>query len=692
MPADPSLGHPPPGGWLTKARSFASAELPMLGPAVALTLMVLWTAHDGGYDQDTWYWGTLVLLGCLVLGAWTSRGRIASLPTAMLVAVAAFGLYVAWSYASITWAASPGDALSGSNRALLYLEVFTVLSLAPWTVARAAAMLMCFALAVGAVGLLLLMQMAEGHGGPLFSQGRLVSPTGYFNASAAVFTLGALLSSVLAARRGLPLVGRAALLMLACSDIQLAILGQSRGWLFTLPLVILATLLVTRDRWRAATLALLPLAGALAMLSRLLAVYRAHAGSTVSVPALVHAARTAGRTGLLVTLAILLASMFVVIGELRLAPMGVPRRTRRWLSALAIALVLLIAGAGITAATHGHPFRFASRQWNGFTHPPTATSAGTHFSAVGSGRYDFWRVALHAFLTHPLGGLGQDNFADYYLPRRRTNEEPAWTHSLEMRLLAHTGIVGMLLFATFLGAALAPALRGRGIPAGGLARSALVPAIVWLIHGSVDWFWEIPALSAPALGFLALSGSLAQQAAPNRVRRLAPRARPRSEHRPLSPALPARTASALGVLGVLGATIALGFPFLSVREVSTGSDLSARNPSLALGDLARAGVLNPLSADPGRLGGTIALENGLLIEAEQRFRQAIAREPGGWFAWLGDGLAASALGDESRARRDFVTAESIDSQQPAVRQALVRVHSTHPLTPAQALKLLVIVR
>ena len=28
----------------------------------AVALMLLWAAHDGGYDADTWHWGALVVL------------------------------------------------------------------------------------------------------------------------------------------------------------------------------------------------------------------------------------------------------------------------------------------------------------------------------------------------------------------------------------------------------------------------------------------------------------------------------------------------------------------------------------------------------------------------------------------------------------------------------------------------------
>ena len=152
--------------------------------------------------------------------------------------------------------------------------------------------------------------------------------------------------------------------------------------------------------------------------------------------------------------------------EGRWQPRGLSPRGSRVVGGLLAVIAIVAVVAGGTAATHGDPFGFVKRQWNGFSHAPTADATGSHFGTVGSGRYDFWRVSLDALVAHPIGGLGQDNFADYYLPRRHTNEEPAWTHSLEMRLLAHTGVVGLLLFAAFIVAAVAgsdpgPAARAR---------------------------------------------------------------------------------------------------------------------------------------------------------------------------------------------------------------------------------------
>jgi Flp pilus assembly protein TadD len=145
-------------------------------------------------------------------------------------------------------------------------------------------------------------------------------------------------------------------------------------------------------------------------------------------------------------------------------------------------------------------------------------------------------------------------------------------------------------------------------------------------------------------------------------------------------------------VAVVGCTVVLGFPYLSVRELSMAKSISSRNATQALHILARAADLNPLSAEPGRLAGTIALNSGRLNEAEQRFRQAIKRDPGGWYAWFGAGLAASALGNTEQAKGDFSVAASINSRQPAVTEALRRVDTLHPLTPGQGLRRLIVVQ
>ena len=661
-------------------------DLPALVAGLpVIALMLVWAVHDGGYDADTWYWGALVILA-LLTAVVIGRGlRTVAISRPARVALIAFALYVAWSYLSIAWAESPGDALEGSNRALLYLLVFATMLILPWTSRGVLVALLTFTLGVGVLAVVLLFRLASGHDvASLVIDGRLAAPTGYFNSTAALFTIETLLAIAFASRRELPGPLRGALIAFACAGLQLAVIVQSRGWLFTLPLVALVTIVILPDRLRVAAAALIPVVATVAPVHRLLAVYQKTAG-----PTLTHDASSAGHSALLIcALAFFVATLIAWADGLLPAPRPSAAH-RRLVAMIATGLAVLAVCAGALAATHGHPFRFIERQWNGFSHPTTAAT-GSHFTDVGSGRYDFWRVSLDAFRSHPIGGLGQDNFADYYITRRHTAEEPAWTHSLELRLLVHTGIVGFLLFTVFLVAAIAAALRARrrrGLEAM-VAGAALLPLVVWLIHGSIDWFWEIPALTGPALGCLAMACALGARdgAAVAAVSEPEVRATSRPAVRATSrPAVRAATVAA-GVLALITAVVVLGLPYLAVREESVASDLRQSDPAKALSDLNTAGDLNPLSAVPGRVAGTIALEVGQYTTADARFGQAIDRERGGWYSWLGQGLAASALGHRALARHDFEVAAAINPREQVIHEALAQVDTKQPLAPSVALQ------
>ena len=688
--------------------------MPVLVPGlVAVALMVVWAEHDGGYNTDTWYWGALVLLGVFATVAIAFGSARLRSDRLTQVAVAAFAMYVAWSYLSIAWAGSPGDALQGSNRALLYLLVFAVMLAIPWRPQSALLALLMFVFGVGVIGFVVLFQLASAdHVGSLIVGGRLESPTGYFNSTAALFMIDALMATALATRRELPGPVRGLLIAVASAALQLTLIVESRGWLFTLPLVLIVSLGLVRDRLRVVIAAVLPVAVTLIPLHRLLAVYKSNGDI-----ALAHAARNAGEASLvLCAVVFVIATLVAWADQLGHTPTLSPARRRQ---VAVLAAVLAVAGGctGALIATKGRPFAFVSRQWHGFVNASTETVSSSNFGVVGSGRYDFWRVAIDAFLSHPIGGLGQDNFDNYYVARRRTDQEPAWVHSIELRLLAHTGIVGFSLFVVFLVGAIMAAVRARrrpiaarevsrpgvatgAIPSRGpptlaapgdlaqaVAGIALLPLVVWLIHGSIDWFWEIPALSAPALGFLAMAMALGRppngQVTAHTRRDPVAGLRPgRSTRRALS--------GALGAVALVAGAVVLGAPYLSVREVSAASNARQSDPGQALADLHTASALDPLSADPGRIAGTIALQTGRYAEALQRFQQSTSRDPGGWFAWLGAGLSASALRRPELAQHDLDVAASLNPREPAIQEALRHVDGPHPLSPTEVLGMLVV--
>jgi hypothetical protein len=185
--------------------SHVSALLPGLA---AVAFMLVWAAHDGGYDADTcydadtWYWGALVTLAILAAVLVLQPRARARVPRAALIAMIALGAYLAWSYLSMTWAQVPGEALEGSNRTLLYLLLFTLFLVLPWTAETAMTALVVYAVGIGVIAVAVLFRLASArHLGGLVIDGRLAGPTGYFNSTSELFMVEALLGTFLASRR-----------------------------------------------------------------------------------------------------------------------------------------------------------------------------------------------------------------------------------------------------------------------------------------------------------------------------------------------------------------------------------------------------------------------------------------------------------------------------------------------------------
>jgi hypothetical protein len=596
-----------------------SVECAIVG-VPALAIFVWWTLQAGGYFERDWIPGTLLLL---VIGASSViglRGEVAIPSRAAAAALAAFAAYVLWSFASILWAGTPADALEGSQRALAYLVWFTVFALLPWTPRAVLAAVLAFVATMTVIGAVTLLRLTDDV--PLaerFIDGSLLGPVGYHNASAALFTMAAVPAVMLAARHELPVWLRPLLLAAATLMLGLAALGQSRGWLFTLPLVAAAALLLSPDRLKLALFAA-PVFGALALAAAdVLAVGRAGAGLTPAAaePAMRPALDSVATTLVLVTAGTFAAAIALLAVErrwTRRAALGA--RARRALSVALTGAVLVGATTAALVAAGGHPIDGIDSAWADFTDVHYDDSAIT---SLGSGRYDFWRVAVDGWLRHPVLGLGQDNFIELYAQRRRTSEEPRWIHSLPLRMLAHTGVIGAALFAAFVVAIAGGATRTWRLADEPFTRvvvgAALVPGVVWIAHGSVDWLWELPALSAAALAFAGAAVALGRANAPPDARG----SRSRRTQR--------RIAGAAVAAGLLGGAILVP-SFVADRDVAIAEQTWRGDPAGAYAQLDRAATLNPLSPQPGLAAGRIAQERGDLARARSGFGEAAARRAG----------------------------------------------------------------
>ncbi|MBA3748283.1 MAG: hypothetical protein H0W96_12455, partial [Solirubrobacterales bacterium] len=289
-----------------------SDALALLAGMPVLAIFAWWMADEGGYVPADWMpglFGVAVVLGMVVALA-CDRGR-RSRPAH--VAIAALSAYTLWSFASILWADAPGPALEGSQRTLLYLVCFACFALAPWTPRGLLVFLSLFVLTVTLLGLVTLLRVAAAADpSGFFLEGRLSGPLGYPNASAALWTFGAIPALMLASRPDVIAWLRPAFLGASGLLLGLAVTTQSRGWLFTLPVVLLAALVLAPGRARLILFAA-PVAAALGLASGdLLAPYReAESLSPVEAGGVLRAAFDATASSLL-----LAAAGLVIVGAL----------------------------------------------------------------------------------------------------------------------------------------------------------------------------------------------------------------------------------------------------------------------------------------------------------------------------------------------------------------------------------------
>ncbi len=663
----------------------ASTEC-LLAGTPALLIFIWWITREGGYFERSWMPGAVVLTAVGAASVIALRGEIALPSRPARIAVAAFGGYVAWSFLSILWAGTPGDALEGSQRALLYLAGFTLFVVLPWTPRTLLVALLAFIATMTLVGVVTVLRLAgDVPLADLFIDARLRAPVGYHNAAAALWTMAAVPALVLSARSELPVWLRPLLLAAATLLLGLAVLCQSRGWLYTLPLILLAALLLSPQRLKLTAFAAFCLGEVAIAAPTLLAVNGEGAGLE---PGLVEDSLRPVLDAAITTLAActagaLVAGIALVYAERLLRGRFTPGPRARRLAAVALVAALVAGAAGAaTVAAHGDPVTRLQSAWTQFTAVDTAepVDGETHLTTLGSTRYDFWRVALDAWRAHPVAGLGQDNFADYYARHRASSfEEPRWVHSLPLRLLAHTGIVGAaLLLACFaaIGAGVLRVRRGARDPATRAAAAvAVLPAVVWAAHGSVDWLWEFPALSTAALAFAGAALALGRPGDADRDAGPEP-GRARSAR--------AQRAIGAGAIVALVSVTALMVPTLVAdSEVSRAARGWRADPARAIDRLERARTLNPLAARPSLVEGEIHALRGALSAAQAAFARASERQPDAWYPYFARGLLAGSAGDRTAARRWLLAAQERNPRDPLVAEALRRA-GTRPVTFVEA--------
>ncbi|MEA2403194.1 MAG: hypothetical protein QOK00_3597 [Thermoleophilaceae bacterium] len=643
------------------------ASSPGLVPSGIACAALLWMAGDeGGFRGTTWMPALLLLMAvlfvCLVALPRPKPARAAVVALALLTA------YGGWSLLSVLWAGQEELAWGAGNRTLLYAVILALCTLWPLRGNAAAYLIGAYGLGVAAIALVELLKVpGAAQSVQYFYEARLAEPVGYTNANVALWMLGMLACTILAGRRGVPAALRGLFLGAACLLTGAALLGQSRGWLIALPVTAVLAIVVVPGRGRTiASFAAVGL-GLLLALNPLLDVYRDW-----------HPLQPTGDTYDTALRMLLLASALLVVLGTAAALLDrrveVPARAARRISGGVVAALVLLTGVGLVGygVVERNPISVVGDHWNEFKQGGAGPQqVSSRFSASSSTyRYDYWRIAWREFTNAPLVGAGADNFGRAYQKQGESPQTPRYPHSTELVALAETGLIGTaLLLGAFVAALMAalPALRRTDL-AGAAAGTGVLMFAYWLVHGSLDWFWEFPGLAGPAmLGLgvaMATARGLREEPAEATARGLREEpAEARAQVRPL----------ALAIAGVCALLVAASVvpPWLSERETRRGTEIATSNPEAALKDLDRASKLNPLSPLPEKAAGIIQLRRERYADAERRLREAFDRDPGDPGLHLLLGVLASHDGRQREAVRlireavrmaplDEVAGESLD--------------------------------
>jgi O-Antigen ligase len=628
----------------------ASATVTAIPAALAFVVFVILGVKDAGYPPTVWYPAGLFLVVLLAIAIWAWGLPLHRLSRPAAASVVSLAALTAWTYVSIAWSEVKGDAWDGANRGLPYLAVYALFVFVALRAESIALIFAGYAAAIATAGVFEFVAASRAaNPDSYFLLARFSEPTGYQNANCALFTLAFWPALFLASRRQVPVVVRALMLGAAGVLVELSLLSQSRAWLASMPIVFVFYVAVVPRRVRALAFALPVGVALLASRGTLLDVFPAlQSGDGIR-----EALRSA-RTAIVVSgsVLVLVGAVMAVVDRRLWRDVPATRLATRVAAAVFAlgALVAVVAGL----AWVGNPVTRLSDAWDEFRGGPQRLPTASYLtSGFSSNRHDIWRVALDEFSAHPVVGVGSDNFAVDYLKDRRSDEEPLYPHSLELKVVAQTGVIGGLLFLGLLvGAVIAWARRREESELSrGMRAAALVGFAYWFVHGSIDWFWELPGLAAPALAMLGIAVA----------------SEPRAETRTLA-RRPARAALAylLGAVALLAAVLSLGLPWLAAKEVRAAAGEWRRSPDRAFERLERARRLDPLSDRPDLIAGAIASRLGDTRRMVEEFGNALERNPSNWYARLELGVAYAREGKRAAALQELSAARRLNPREPTI--------------------------
>ena len=480
--------------WARRPAPPRAEAIDLVGAVVVLGCApVLAFASGGFFDTSRLIaavvvWSTVALVAVLGTRPWpaSASGR---------AAIGALAALVGWIGLSLDWAPVAENAVDDVQRGLLYLGV---LILAVAALGGSARRWVLPALAAGAA-----VVVGYGLAGRLApwlidvtqtasSAGRLEQPLTYWNAMGLLAAMGLTACAALAGdptRRAL--VRGAALAAGPALALGLWLSFSRGGLVAALVGLAAAALLAPGGAVIRAALAMVVLGIPPSLMASALDGVRAAEGGLSS-----RALEGALEIGILALCCVLAARArgWVAQGDARAAP----RLGRGHGGVAALAAAALVLGALVLVV--------GLERGPGVGTPTTGATAD-RLASTDSNRYAYWRVALNAAADDPLTGTGAGGFGVVWLRDRDIDEPVRDAHSLPIETLAELGIAGLLFLLAFGAAVAAGAVAARRRHELAAGPAAIV--LVWAVHACVDWDWEMPAVTIPALAAMGLLLALA---------------------------------------------------------------------------------------------------------------------------------------------------------------------------------------
>jgi O-antigen ligase/polysaccharide polymerase Wzy-like membrane protein len=601
--------------------------------------------------------------GLLVTGVGIARGELGAARSPLAWAGAGLlACFAAFCALSVIWSIAPDESWIAANRAAEYAAlVAIILVAAPSVVHAPEKALLCFfglalVIALYALGGKIIPTVAIG---PLdfdhasqFS--RLRAPLDYWNALGMLLVLAVPACLWMVADpdrgRGMQL---AALLGLEVLFVAIA-LTYSRGSLIALIVAIAVVVFAGRRGIRSALAALLA-AGAAAV-----PVAFAFSRDNLSRDGVAAADRTTD--GLLLGL-VLAGSLLLLAGVgLRLMRGGgemTPRRRRGLMRLFALLGVLAaLGGFGILLASDRGPAGTISHALDEFQQPAKVSNdPGRLLSSNGSNRWIWWREAAGAFSDRPIAGWGAGSFPIIHNEYREYDTQVRSAHDVPLQFLAEGGLIGAGLalgaIALFFMAAVRT-LREKRVVSREARIALLAAAAAWGVHCLIDWDWEIPGVTLPALAALAIA------AAPWREGRrwLDPKP-PRDHRRRLNEALAVPVGLTVVVMG-LAFAVSTGVPALAEHKRTSALTQAGDAPpgdrdaaAAAAKEAVSAHDLNPLDDDTVFTAAALEQRAGDIPAAKSLLIAAARQQPQNQRVWTELLDLAVQSGDDELAKQAF---------------------------------------